>query len=92
MAQDLYGRDYATVADTAPGSVLRCDGDFECLPANAVLVVGADPAGELYVPCMHGRHMLAGQLSASGDYYVGLYPAEPGTPLPADHAAATLGR
>lgn len=73
---DLNGRAYATVEGTRAGDVLEADGDFTCIRKGAKLVV-EEKDGYLSVPCRHGGHDLAGQISSEDgtSFYMGLYPA-----------------
>lgn len=55
-----------TLADLAPGDILRADAGFTCLTPDAALVVERDdtkPGGALYVLCDDGRHDLDGQVA-----------------------------
>ena len=70
--KDLQGRPYATALQAVPGRIVQVDGDFTCLPKGAVRKV-LGTVEEPYIRCSCGYHLLAGQLSRCGRYYVGLY-------------------
>jgi hypothetical protein len=76
--KDVNGRAYATVGATKAGDALEADDGFTCIGKGTRVVVSRDHEG-LFVPCRHGQHHLAGQVSTTGSpknpYYVGLYPA-----------------
>lgn len=49
-----------------PGDVLRADDGFTCMGEGDLVMVQADEAGDLYVACDDGRHMLDGQCDGDG--------------------------
>lgn len=71
---DVQGRVYAKVADLKAGDRVEVDGGFTCMKGGTVLTVLNDDSGELFLPCSHGGHYMAGQLAAGGSL-IGIYPA-----------------
>ena len=54
------------ISQLKEGDQLIADGGFTCIPAGQRVVVKADEAGLLYVPCSEGAHYLCGQLTDEG--------------------------
>lgn len=71
MSADFKGRKYATIKNIKEGDRVQCDGDFTCIPANAIRIVRKSDEG-LYIKCSEGEHYLDGQIKQH--YYIGLYP------------------
>lgn len=48
------------------GDVLIADGGFTCLKEGQEVTVQADDDGELFFPCVNGRHWFNGQIDDEG--------------------------
>lgn len=57
MTHHLQGNAYVKTSEVKVGTRLRADGDFTCLPKDAVLYVFEDGHG-LFVECSEGKHRL----------------------------------
>jgi hypothetical protein len=81
---DTAGRKYLTFADAKPGLRIQVDGGFTCIGDGEFRELKADTQGDLYFECNGpegecepGPHILDGQEADEGEWYVGVYPAEP---------------
>jgi hypothetical protein len=72
--KDLQGCAYTRVAELRNGLRVQVDGDFTCIPANAIRVVKSNEHG-FFISCREGGHQLDGQESDDGTYLIGIYNA-----------------
>jgi hypothetical protein len=70
-SHDTSGVEWARLSQLKPGATVRADDGFTCIKDGAVLVVGIDDRGSLFVPCSDGEHHLDGQCD-DGDHCIGL--------------------
>lgn len=69
---DKIGRPWALERDLKAGDTIQFDDGFDCLPGKRERKVKVNAAGELYFNCLHGQHLLDGQLGDHGEY-IGVY-------------------
>src|SRR5581483_12175137 len=74
---DTDGKPWAKLSQVKAGDFLIADGGFPCIKQGARLQVQADGAGDLFVPCAEGPHLLDGQAD-DGETIIGLYPDDTG--------------
>jgi hypothetical protein len=72
IMSDVNGRPYARMDELSPEDTVEVDGDFDCMHPGERKVIRANAAGDLFVICDRGRHMLDGQLNDDGEL-VGVY-------------------
>jgi hypothetical protein len=82
IATDSENKPWALVKSIQRGDLVRVDGGFECMEADAERDVRMYD-GDLYIVCNHGMHFLAGQHEeevlfknlrvACEPYYIGIY-------------------
>ena len=69
------------LSDVKPGMTLVADGGFTCLTLGQHVVVKVGEDDLPYVPCLSGRHYLAGQKDGEGNL-IGFTLASDPDPIP----------
>lgn len=71
VTHDTTGRPYAKLSKCKVGTMLECDGGFDCNKHGARRRVLSHPNG-LYIRCKSDKHFLSGQAD-DGEHLIGLY-------------------
>lgn len=72
--KDLQGREYLTKSQLHEGLRVQVDGDFTCIPKNAIRIVKLSDGG-YWIACKTGKHYLDGQLAPRRSItLIGIYP------------------